>query len=182
MHIVAVVGMTGSGKSEAVRKFLERGFNRVGFNDVVYAELNRLGLERIQENERPVRENLRKQHGMGVMAERSISFVDKLLSQGKNVVVESLYSWSEYKIMKEKYDNQFRVLAIYAPPEMRYRRLEVREERPISPMAARERDYTEIEHIEKGGPIVMADWTIINTPPLQGFFKAIDEVIDTILR
>ena len=34
--------------------------------------------------------------------------------------------------------------------------------RPLSAEDARKRDYAEIENIEKGGPIAMADYTIVN--------------------
>ncbi len=176
--IIAVVGLAGSGKSEATKRFIERGFVRIGFNDPVYEELERLGLERNEKNERMVRENLRKDLGMAATAIRALPRVEKALDEGKNVVVESLYSWSEYKLMKEKFGDQFRVLAIYAPQELRYTRLAVRPERPISEEAARSRDYSEIENIEKAGPIAMADWTVKNTQTLEEFHREVDALVD----
>lgn len=63
LNVIAVVGLAGSGKTEATTRFIERGFFRVGFNDVVYEEVAHLGLERTEQNERMVRENLRKEIG-----------------------------------------------------------------------------------------------------------------------
>jgi dephospho-CoA kinase len=40
--------------------------------------------------------------------------------------------------------------------------------RPLTPDEAKKRDYSEIENIEKGGPIAMADYTIINESDEQG--------------
>lgn len=180
--VIAVVGLIGSGKTEATQRFIERGFFRVGFNDPIYEELERRGLERNEKNERAVREGLRKEFGMAVTAMRAVPSVEKAFADGKNVVVESLYSWSEYKFMKERFGDSFRVLAIYAPPEIRYPRLAGRKVRPLTFEEARSRDYAEIENIEKAGPIVMADWTIPNVTTIEKFRWALDMLIDSLLR
>ena len=179
--IVAVVGLAGSGKTDTTERFLARGFSRVGFNDPLYEELERRGLPRIQEHERPVREELRRVFGMGVMATRALGRVEAFALQGKPVVIESMYSWSEYKIVKEKFGDTFKVLAVYAPPRVRYERLGKRRIRPLSFEEARSRDWAEIENIEKAGPIAIADWTILNTKSRDDFLKDVDGVIDVLL-
>lgn len=180
--IIAVVGLIGSGKTEATVRFTEKGFTRVGFNDVVYEELEKQRLERKEENERRVREELRKDFGMAVMAERSLSKIEELLKLGKNVVAESLYSWSEYKLMKEKFGDSFKVLAIYSPPYIRYERLAKREIRPLILPEAQSRDYAEIENIEKAGPVAMADWTIQNIGAKEDLLRVVNEVIENLLE
>lgn len=181
--IIAVVGLIGSGKSEAVARFVEHGFERVGFNDIVLKEeMPRRGLSLNEKDERMVREELRAQEGMGVMAKRSLPNVEAALKQGKNVVVESLYSWDEYKIMKERFGGQFKVLAIYAPPEVRYRRLAGRPIRPLSRENAISRDYAQIENLDQAGPIAMADWTVQNIDSRDEFLKAVDECLNKVFR
>ena len=176
------MGLAGSGKTDATERFIVRGFVRVGFNDSIYEELERRGLSRNPANERAVREGLRRDYGMGVAAVRALPRVEAYAEGGKNIVIESLYSWSEYKIVKERFGDSFKVLAIYAPPSIRYERLGKRKIRPLSPEEARARDYAEIENIEKAGPITMGDWTIQNTGSRDDFLKAVDAVIDEILR
>jgi hypothetical protein len=39
--------------------------------------------------------------------------------------------------------------------------------RRLTPGQARKRDYAEIENIEKGGPIAMADFTVVNEYSLE---------------
>ncbi|MDP4008825.1 MAG: AAA family ATPase [bacterium] len=175
--IIAIVGLAGSGKTEAVARFLAHGFIRVGFNDALYEEVDRRGLERTQEHERPVREEMRRQEGMAVMAKRMMPRIEKHVADGNHVVIESLYSWSEYKHVKERYHEQFRVLAIYSPPDMRYERLQSRAIRPLTNEEAGTRDYTEIEHVEKAGPIAMADWTMLNIGSKKVFLNEIDALI-----
>lgn len=182
LPLIAVVGLTGSGKTEAVNEFVSRGFSRVGFNDVFYEEFGKRNLEVNEPNERMVREEMRKEFGNGVMALKALPKVEALIEQGRNVVVESLYSWSEYKVMKERFGNQFKVLAIYAPPSLRYARLSSRAMRPFTPEMASSRDYAEIEMpVEKAGPIAMADWTIQNLGTKEEFLKEVKTFISSFL-
>ena len=60
MKVVSIVGMAGAGKSEVARLFERKGFVRVRFGDVTDEEVARRGLELNEENERTVRELLRK--------------------------------------------------------------------------------------------------------------------------
>ncbi len=180
--IIAVVGLAGSGKTEAVARFVECGFTKFKYSDAVYEELAILGLERTEPNERKVRENLRKEFGPGVAADRIMPQVVEAVKRGENVVIESLYSWAEYKKTKEYFGEQFRVLAIYAPPSLRYERLSRRSERPLDPETARSRDYAEIDQpVDKAGPITMADWTVQNTGSMEDFLRQVDKLIDEIL-
>jgi dephospho-CoA kinase len=179
-RIIAVVGLIGAGKTTATPRFTARGFVRVGFNDVIYQELDQRGLGRTENEERRVREELRKAFGMGVVATRALPIIESLVSEGKRVVIESLYSWSEYKILKERFGEDLRVLAIYAPPHLRYERLAKRAKRSYSPDVARSRDYAQIEHLEQAGPIAMADWTINNTATKKDFYAQTDALIKSL--
>lgn len=172
--IVFIVGMAGSGKSAIADQLVEKGFSYVRFGQVVIDELKKRALEINETNEKMVREELRKKHGMGALAILNTDNFDKLLKKS-NVVGDGLYSWTEYKILKEKYGASMFVLAVYAPPQLRYERLENRTVdndadsrfRSIPKGKSVSRDYSEIEHIEKGGPIAMADFTIINTATVE---------------
>lgn len=165
-RIIAVVGMCGSGKSEAVKYFVNKGYRKVYFGDVVIRELKKLGLEINETNERKIREELRKEFGMGVMALKSIDLIKEYFEIG-NVVIESMYSWEEFKIIKEKFGELFEVIAIYTTKKLRYERLAKRRFRPLTIKEAISRDISEIENLEKGGPISFADYTIINDTSLE---------------
>lgn len=163
--IIAVIGMCGSGKSEAVKFFVDKGFRKVYFGDVVIKELKSRGLEINEANERKVREDLRKKLGMGVMALKSIDTIKEYFKTD-NVVIESMYSWEEFKIIKEAFGDAFELLAIYTTKKLRYERLRKREFRPLTIVEAISRDLSEIENLDKGGPIAYADYTIINDSDL----------------
>jgi dephospho-CoA kinase len=170
--IIAIVGMAGSGKSEVVKKIQEEfGIPKVYFGEITFDEIKKRNLEVNYKNERIVREDLRAQHGMGVYAEFSIPKIEKLLEKNEVVLLESLYSWDEYKIIKKEFGDNFSVLAVYASPKIRFERLKKRiKERPIKDWQEfKTRDWTEIEGTQKGGPIAMADYTIVNEGDLKEY-------------
>ena len=177
--IVAVVGMPGCGKSEAVKCFEEAGFFRVYFGDIVFDRMKEEGLKINEKNEQMTREKMREKGGMGMMAELSLPKIEEKLEKG-NVVVESMYSWEEYLILKEKYGENFFVVAVYASPKTRYARLSKRNIRPLTPEEARSRDYTQIANIHTGGPIAIADFTVVNESSLEDLRKETKAFIKTI--
>ncbi|MBE2216935.1 MAG: AAA family ATPase [Ignavibacteria bacterium] len=164
--IIAVVGMCGSGKSEAVKFFVDKGFKRVYFGEVVMNEMKTLELEVNEANERATRENLRKEFGMGAMAVKSLPLIEEYLKED-NVVIESLYSWEEFKILKEKFGEAFKLLTIYTTKALRYERLLKRPFRPLTNDESKSRDISEIEKLDKGGPIAYTDYTVINDGTLE---------------
>ncbi len=176
MKVVAIVGMAGTGKSEVARLFQGEGFTRIRFGDVTDEEVKRRGLELNEENERYVREHLRKEQGMAAYARLNQPRIDAAL-QHSDVVIDGLYSWEEYCTLKEYYGKGFSVLAVWASPRSRYARLAARQERGLTPLESESRDRAEIENINKGGPIAMADFTIINESSLENLKKETRNVI-----
>jgi len=174
--IIAVIGMCGSGKSEAVKFFTEHGYKRVYFGEVVMNEVKRLGLEVNEKNERETRENLRKEFGMGAMAVKSLPVIEELITHN-NVVVESLYSWEEFKILKEKFDDSFKLITIYTTKALRYERLLKRPFRPLNSEESKSRDISEIEKLDKGGPIAYSDYMVINDGTLDEMNKKLEQYL-----
>ncbi|MFH1174397.1 MAG: AAA family ATPase [archaeon] len=183
--IIALSGMCGSGKSVIADELVKKGYHFLRFGQITLDIIKERGLPPTEENERPIREELRKEHGMGAFALLNIPKIDALLKKG-NVVIDNLMSWSEYKLLKEKYGDRFIAVSVYAPPKMRYDRLTQRtlqdydkalRHRPMTADQAQSRDYAEIEHIEKGGPIVMADFLLINTGTVSELLSQLDAVL-----
>ena len=174
--ILAVVGLPGSGKSEAVKYLVKPGWQRVYFGEITFDELKRRKMEVNEKNERRVREWFRRKYGMGAYAILNLPRVQEALKHGQ-VVVESLYSWEEYKIVKRKYGDRFKVLAIFAPFNLRAKRLRYRSIRPHPVKELLSRDYAQIENINIAGPIAEADFTIINSGSLPYLYQEIDKVL-----
>ncbi|MBN1862433.1 MAG: AAA family ATPase [Dehalococcoidales bacterium] len=179
--VVSVVGMAGSGKSEVARVFEESGFSRVRFGDITDREVKSRGLALSEGNERQVRELLRKKHGMAAYAKLSLPDIDSALEHA-DVVIDGLYSWEEYLLLKDYYGDSFHMVAVYASPRVRHARLGRRPERRLTPEEAASRDRAEIENVNKGGPIAVADFTIINESSLEKLRGEVKEVISKLKR
>jgi len=161
MKVVALVGMAGSGKSEVSREFEDCGYQRIRFGDVTDEEITRRGLDLNEANERWIRELLRKDHGEAVYAKLSMPKIDNYL-KSSSVIVDGLYSWEEYQMLREKYADNLVLVSVHSSPDTRYARLAKRPIRPLTRQETVGRDAAEIENINKGGPIAMADYVIIN--------------------
>lgn len=188
--LICLVGMCGAGKSEVAdylqskRKF---GFLRLG--QLTLDIVKEMGEKPSEALEKKIRQDLRKKHGMAAFARLNIPKFDKLL-KNSDVIGDGLYSWEEYLLLKEKYGDRLIVVAVYAPPKLRYLRLEDRAKkhgadknlrfRSFTAEEAAARDKAEIENLHKAGPISMADYTLINTGDIKLLHKQIDQIIEEI--
>ncbi|MFC1962070.1 AAA family ATPase [Chloroflexota bacterium] len=176
MKVIAIVGMPGTGKSEVARLFARNGFSSIRFGDITDAEVKKRGLELNEANERRVRELLRQEHGMATYARLNLPKIDRALEQA-NVVIDGLYSWEEYTFLKERFGSEFLVVAVWSSPTTRYDRLGKRGHRELTPQEASQRDRAEIENVNKGGPIAMADYTISNETTVAELERQAERII-----
>jgi len=179
MKVVAIVGMTGAGKSEVARVFERSGFKKVRFGDITEEEIKNRGLEPNEENECHIREQLRKEHGMSAYAKLNLPRIDASL-KSSNVVVDGLYSWEEYTLLKERYGERLSTVAVWSSQATRHTRLRNRATRPLTFEEAANRDKAEIENINKGGPIAMADFTIVNEASLKELEEETERVLSAL--
>ena len=179
LKIVAFVGLAGSGKSTAVEHFTEKGFPKVYFGGVVLDAMSEAGLEHTEENEKSFRVELRRKYGNDVVANRIVEQIQHLVAAGQHrIIADGIYSWTEYKILKKAFPGELTLVAIVAPRQTRYHRLANREVRPLTSSEAYDRDSAEIETVEKGGPIAIADHYIINDGSTEDFHIQLDKLVD----
>jgi len=179
MKVVSIVGMTGAGKSEVARVFEKNGFTRIRFGDITDEEIRKRDLELNEENERYIRELLRQEYGMSAYAKLNLPRIDEA-SKYSDVVIDGLYSWEEYAFLKNYYGEDFYVVAVWASPRTRYDRLTGRSNRRLTLEEAVSRDIAEIENINKGGPIAMADFTIINESSVKNLERETKKIISAL--
>lgn len=177
MKVIAIVGMSGSGKSEVARYFQEKGFTIVRFGDITDEEVAKLGFELNEINERQVRESLREEYGMAAYALLNLPRIDAALKTS-NVVVDGLYSWEEYLYLKTRYGDDLVTIAVWSSPKTRHDRLGCRRIRPLTQQEAAGRDKTEIENLNKGGPIAIADYTVLNETTLNDMKEQLERIIE----
>lgn len=178
--IIVVVGMCGVGKTVACDYLETLGLDRIYFGSVTFEKLKEEGLDITPENERVIREKLREDGGMGVFATLNAPKIAALVPKN-NVIVESLYSWDELKILQEKFGSQVVVVAITADKEIRYSRLVKRDIRSLTKKEAINRDITEIENIAKSGPIAYADYFIDNNGTIDELYQKLNSLMRRII-
>lgn len=161
IKLIAIVGMPGAGKSVAADFFRLKGVAILRFGDQTDIGLKEAGLERNEKNERWYREKLRKEMGMAAMAMKLEPRILEAVKTHALIILDGLYSWEEYTFLIKKFP-QLSLLCIYAPARIRYERLSHRSVRPLTLETAKERDIAELEQLNKGGPIALADYLIKN--------------------
>ena len=179
VKIIAIVGMSGTGKSVAVDYLTNLGYPKVYFGGMIYKEMEKRGIEYSPDNEREFREKIRAEEGKDWVVRQAIAETQDLIAAGqKRIVLDGVYSWTEYKILKHEFPGELTFIAIVTNKDLRHNRVAKRPERPFNAQKIRERDHSEIENLEKGGPIAAADYYIIN----NGSIDDLEHQLTTILN
>jgi dephospho-CoA kinase len=175
--------MCGSGKSTAIDYLTERGIPKVYFGGIIYKAMAEAGVERSEdgESEKKFREEIRAKEGKDFVVNRAIKEAKDLIAAGqKRIILDGVYSWTEYNILRKEWPTEMTVIAVIAPKALRRKRLAERPDRPFDAKAAAERDRSEIENLEKGGPIAIADYYLDNSGDVktlhENFAKLLKEI------
>lgn len=181
--VIAVVGMTGSGKGTLVDYLTETlHAPKVYFGGMVYEEVEKRGLD-IVSDERMVREDMRAKEGPAVLAKRAAARAQELLASGEKIVIlDGVYSWSEDKYLREVFGDEYVAIAVVGSKALRYQRVVARKDahRQYTLKQVAKRDTQEIEGIEKGGPIAYADYYILNDDSYETFYADADRLRDAL--
>lgn len=183
VKILAIVGMSGSGKSVLVDHLTEKGYPKVYFGGMIYKEMEKRGIERTEdgESEKKFREEIREKEGKDWVVRQVISETKDLISAGqKRIILDGVYSWTEYKTLKHEFPTCLTFVAVVVDKKIRYDRVAKRPGRAFDAKAIRERDRSEIENLEKGGPIAAADYYILNNGTIEEATKSLDQVLKEI--
>lgn len=180
--ILAIVGMSGSGKSVVVDFLTNHSVPKVYFGGMIIKEMQKRGLDITPENERNFREMIRETEGTDWVVRQAIAETKDLINSGqKRIVLDGVYSWTEYKILKHEFPgNQLTFIAVVADKAIRYERVAKRPIRPFDNKAIRERDLSEIENLEKGGPIAAADHYLLNNNTIEDLYSQLKIVLHQI--
>ena len=183
VKILAIVGMSGSGKSVLVDHLTVKGYPKVYFGGMIYKEMEKRGIERTEdgESEKKFREEIREKEGKDWVVRQVIEEAKDLINAGqKRIILDGVYSWTEYKTLKHEFPTSLTFVAVVVDKAKRYSRVAKRPGRSFDAKAIRERDRSEIENLEKGGPIAAADYYILNNGTVEEAESSLDQILKEI--
>lgn len=145
MTVIATVGLPGSGKGEAAAVAEELGIPVITMGDVIRKECRDRGLDP-STHHGEVATSLREEHGRGAVADRSLPLIESALDDAEAVLVDGVRSDAEVDQFEAAFDDEFTLVSIEAPFELRQRRLQERgrdETESSNGESLRERDERE---------------------------------------
>jgi adenylate kinase len=173
--LLAIVGMPGSGKTEAAQHFKKLGLPIISFSEIVKKTIERKKLPDTLEVHHNVRQELRDKYGYQAMALLSHKKILEELKKHKMVVLEGMRSWEEYEYLKKEFpESQIFILALHVDKQKRYSRIKKRKER--SQLGGEGRDLDELIQTHMGPTIAYADYLIKNNFSLEELYHKLDEV------
>ncbi|MWV63979.1 AAA family ATPase [Halorubrum sp. JWXQ-INN 858] len=179
MNVYGTVGLPGSGKGEAANVAAAAGVPVVVMGDVVREECRRRGLDPAEHHGR-MAGTLREEEGDDAIAARTLPLIREAAADGDGdaVLVDGLRSTVELERFREAFGDDFTLVAVHAPFELRAERLDDRgrDASDASLEALRERDEREIA-LGLGETLERADVEVDNTGTLEAFRTRIREVL-----
>ncbi|MFD1571116.1 AAA family ATPase [Halorubrum laminariae] len=179
MNVIGTVGLPGSGKGEAANVAEEAGIPVVVMGDVIRAECRRRGLDPAEHHGR-IAGALREEEGDDAIAARTLPRIREAAAESDRdtVLVDGLRSTVELERFREAFGDDFTLVAVRAPFELRAERLDDRgrDDSDSDLEALRERDAREI-NLGLGETLERADASIDNTGTLAAFRRRVRKIL-----
>ena len=179
MNVIGTVGLPGSGKGEAASVAEAADIPVVVMGDVIRAECRRRGLDPAEHHGRIAR-TLREEEGDDAIAARTLPLIREAAAESDRdvVLVDGLRSTVELERFREAFGDDFTLVAIRAPFDLRAERLDARgrDDSDSDLEALRERDEREID-LGLGDTLDRADVEVDNTGTLNEFRARVREVL-----
>jgi len=150
----------------AAAYFRSLGWTVLRFGDQTDIGVKEMGLPVNEKNERIYREKIRKDLGMAAMAIKIEPRIRRAFATTDKIVLDGMKGLAEYQYLKKIFP-YLRVLCMYAPPTIRYKRLVKRKIRPLSLADAYARDMAELTALDTGSTMAIADYCIQNDKSLK---------------
>ena len=178
MTVIGIVGLPGSGKSEAATVAAELGAPVVTMGDVIRAECRERGLDPATDHG-TVAKALREENGPGAIAERSLPIIEDEREDSETVMVDGIRSDVEVEAFREAFGEAFVLVEVHAPFDLRAERLDLRGRDAGADEGGEsleDRDERELG-FGMGEAMAMADVTVDNTDSLAAFRERVERLV-----
>jgi dephospho-CoA kinase len=178
MRVIGTVGLAGSGKGEAAEVARELDIPVVTMGDVIRQECRDRGLDPATHHGE-IATALREENGPSAIAERSLPIIRAELESSDTVVVDGIRSDVEVAAFREEFDEDFELVSIEAPFELRAERLDLRGRDASVDEGGESLDARDERELGfgMGEAMELADVTIENTDSLEAFRGRIETLL-----
>lgn len=177
--IIAIVGLPGSGKTDAAAFLKSKSLPVISFGKTVIDFIDKKKLPHSEKVHKTVREDLRIKYGNEAMAILNTDLIKSELENNSIIVIEGMRSWEEYLYLKKQFSKvNIVIVNIYVEKQLRYKRISKRNDR--AEHYGEERDINEIVGINMGPTIAYADHVIKNNYSREEFYDKLELTYRTI--
>ena len=183
--IIAITGMPLSGKASVRKIFENMGCPTFTMSDAVREEAKKQGVKIDKQSMREFATNIRKERGRGIVAELCILHLKEMVKKEDLIVVDGVRSPEEPEIFKKEFGDDFALVCIWAPFQLRVRRLGGEDRK------GRDDEVTNAEELKKrdrkelswglGEVIAEADYLITNIGPKEDLQKDLNRFLRSIV-
>jgi len=174
MTVIGIVGLPGSGKSEAAAVAREEAVPVVTMGDVIRQACRDRGFDPATHHGEMAKQ-LREENGPGAIAEESLPVIEAHLADSETVLVDGIRSDVEVERFRAAFGDDFLLVEVRAPFETRAERLDLRGRDVLDGEDGE--SLAERDERERGfgmdDAMAMADVTVENTDSLDAFHQAI---------
>ena len=177
--IIAIVGLPGTGKTDAADFFQKKNLPTISFGRIVNDYINQKNLSHDEKTHKKVREEIRKKYGKEALAILNIEKIKQALKNNSIIIIEGMRSWEEYLYLKKEFPKvKLVIVCLFTDKDIRYKRISKRNNR--SELYGEERDINEIVGVNMGPTIAFADYLIKNNFSLKDFYDKLELTYRTI--
>jgi len=183
MRVIAFVGLPLSGKTTASKVAEEMGIPVVCMGDVVREEAKKRGLPLTDEVLGSIASELRQKEGLDAIAKRCIPIIREKGKEIGVVVVDGIRGIAEVETFKKAFGDDFILIAIEAPLEVRFQRAlkRKRSDDVKSIEELKERDKRELSW-NLGEAMKIANFTVENNSGLEEFKDKIKGILEELAK
>lgn len=175
---ICIAGMPGSGKGVVAEVARSMGLKVVSMGDVIRREAEKGGLPANGKTLGRLMIEMREKMGASVVAELCLKELEERVDVA---VFEGVRSLAEVEAFRRRFRRAV-VIAVHAPPRLRFRRLKLRgrSDDPSSIKEFRERDERELK-TGLGELLALADYAIVNDSTLKAARRKAEKVLKKVL-
>jgi dephospho-CoA kinase len=178
-QLILITGMSGSGKTTLAGLFRARNYKVLTMGDVIRDLAKERGLEPTPTNLGGLAKEIREEGGMAAVAKRCVKKLYTIPNE--KIVVDGIRSMKEVDVFADFFDVD--LVAVFASPKTRYRRLRDRQrtDDPADRRAFRVRDERELG-FSLGRAIALADHMVINEGSLDDLGREFERLLSRLER